>query len=103
MEKISLNPANDINYKTPLKIYLIRITVVRIIEIWRSISSSLENFFSPGQNRCQKGKCLHYSDVYANTKDLNNVYSDLNQMIYYDTIDEDLPSIEKQQFPLSIF
>ncbi len=76
--------SNDINYRTPADLHFKRL-VLRILEIWRSISSSFQSFFKNSDNKIKKGNLLNSFDILKNIGETNNlVYTDqqvINQKI----------------------
>jgi len=84
-----LQPANNINYRSSFVLYFQR-TTLKILEVWRSISSTFQSFFRNSANKIEKGNLLRSSDILENIKNTKNLgYVDLqiiNQKINKESI-----------------
>jgi len=85
-----LDPSHDISYRTPVNLHFKRL-VLRILEVWRSISSSFEGFFKNSDNKIKKGYLLSSSDILENIKKNDNLaYTDpqvINQKIEKESLE----------------
>lgn len=64
----SLKSTNNINYRTPQSLHFKRL-VFRILEIWRSVTSTFQSFFKNSTNKIEKGNLLSSSDILKNIRE----------------------------------